>query len=414
MIISTLASAVAHVPAFGVLSTLPLVGAGAVLWAGDFVSSPLLLGPITGERPIPLIIAVGKDAGPVEGAQYMVGLLGAIAAQHALWSVFLVALPTVFVYQSFKSAKDIHETLRQLWPAWSRPLPKAILVLDVEGRIMIANRQTAAIYGHPDPESMRGLSLTETVSEVDQSRLAEDLQETLRRGMVTDLEYQACRRNGESFVAELSYSLIADKRGRPRAVTCTARDVTRRAEEARELLHRALYDALTGVPNRVLFQDRLEQACTRTQREGQAFAVMLMDLNRFKQANDTFGHQCGDLVLQETARRLRTVLRDSDSVARLGGDEFALLLPKADAGGAAIVADRIQEAMAEPFLFEGQDLAIGASLGIAVWDVDGNDPAQLLHEADRAMYASKRTGDRYAFAEALRCESIEETRALAS
>jgi diguanylate cyclase (GGDEF)-like protein/PAS domain S-box-containing protein len=172
----------------------------------------------------------------------------------------------------------------------------------------------------------------------------------------------------------------------------------KRSEEA--LRHQALHDALTGLPNRTLFHDRVAQALEGAQRGGQRLAVLVMDLDSFKDVNDTLGHQCGDLLLQDVARRLEEGVRACDTVARLGGDEFGFLLTDVDRSGATVLVERIQATLAAPFTVEGRRHQVEASLGVALHPDHGGDGDQLLQLADVAMYAAKRTGVGCAFSEA--------------
>ncbi len=158
----------------------------------------------------------------------------------------------------------------------------------------------------------------------------------------------------------------------------------------RENLAQAVTDALTGLPNRRLFADRAEQAVLRAHRTGERTAVMIVDLDRFKEVNDTLGHEAGDLMLREVARRLRAALRASDTIARLGGDEFAVLLPSVSgAAGAEIVAGVLSEALRPPVEIDGIQLDIEASIGIALHPDHGEDASELLQRADVAMYRAK-------------------------
>jgi diguanylate cyclase (GGDEF)-like protein/PAS domain S-box-containing protein len=165
-------------------------------------------------------------------------------------------------------------------------------------------------------------------------------------------------------------------------------------EEAFE--HQTLHDGLTDLPNRTLLTDRLAQAVLVANRSRASVALLLMDLDRFKEVNDTLGHRYGDLLLQEAGIRLRDTLRRSDSVARLGGDEFALLLPDTDAKGAAQAAEKVLKALGEPFVMEGQSFDVGVSIGIALCPLHGEDANSLLRRADVAMYMAKRGGSGYA------------------
>jgi len=159
---------------------------------------------------------------------------------------------------------------------------------------------------------------------------------------------------------------------------------------AREKEHQALHDVLTGLANRALFNDRLFQALRVAEREKHGVAVMIMDLDRFKEINDTLGHQSGDKVLQETARRLTRTLRETDTIARLGGDEFALLLPNVpDPAVCLNVADKIRHALNQPFIVAGLTLDVRTSIGVAMFPSHGKDPETLIQRADIAMYLAK-------------------------
>jgi diguanylate cyclase (GGDEF)-like protein len=183
-------------------------------------------------------------------------------------------------------------------------------------------------------------------------------------------------------------------------VLVSARDVTERMEAEERLRHQALHDALTGLPNRTLLHDRLAQGLHLRQRHDQPLALLLLDLDRFKEVNDTLGHHYGDLLLQQVAQRLRGALRASDTVARLGGDEFAIVLPGADATGAQQVVQTLRAVLEEPLVVAGQPLLVGASIGIAVCPEHSAEAATLLRKADVAMYMAKRAGSGAAVYEA--------------
>ncbi|RMD79939.1 MAG: EAL domain-containing protein [Gammaproteobacteria bacterium] len=179
------------------------------------------------------------------------------------------------------------------------------------------------------------------------------------------------------------------------------RRVIRRTRELaalnRELEHQALHDALTGLPNRVLFNDRLRQAILAARREARPLALMITDLDRFKEINDTLGHHYGDLVLRQVARRLEGTLRRSDTIARLGGDEFAVLLPSVRGAQDALqAAAKLVAAMERPVELEGQSFPIGLSVGVALFPEHGEDGSTLMRHADVAMYVAKRSGRGYA------------------
>ncbi|MFI5267750.1 MAG: putative bifunctional diguanylate cyclase/phosphodiesterase [Chloroflexota bacterium] len=172
------------------------------------------------------------------------------------------------------------------------------------------------------------------------------------------------------------------------------KDVTERKQAEEALAHQALHDSLTGLPNRNLLHDRLEQAMLSARREHRQLAVLLLDLDRFKEVNDTFGHHYGDLLLKQVGPRLQGALRQSDTVARLGGDEFAILLSScADVEAAKLTAMKLLSALEVPFVVEGQTLTISGSLGVVMYPEHGEDVQTAMRRADVAMYAAKRDGE---------------------
>jgi len=180
-------------------------------------------------------------------------------------------------------------------------------------------------------------------------------------------------------------------------IVAVLRDVTERRRLQEKLERLAHYDPLTTLPNRALFFDRLENAVARARREDRRFALLFIDLDGFKAVNDRFGHDAGDFLLFEIAKRLRSAIRDSDTAGRMGGDEFTVLLENiAKVDDAAAVADKIRAALVEPAAVpSGEKVTVGASIGIAVFPDDGADGESILKAADSAMYAIKlATGDR--------------------
>jgi diguanylate cyclase (GGDEF)-like protein len=167
------------------------------------------------------------------------------------------------------------------------------------------------------------------------------------------------------------------------------------SRQAQQLAHQALYDPLTGLANRCLLQDRLEQAIAQARRSGASFAVALMDLDRFKEVNDTLGHDVGDELLLEVGRRLQRTVRTEDTVARLGGDEFVVLSHGLGKQQVCRVADKLLASLDAPFVWEGQSIDLAASMGISLFPWQGDTPSTLLRHADIAMYAAKRSGRRH-------------------
>jgi diguanylate cyclase (GGDEF)-like protein len=190
-----------------------------------------------------------------------------------------------------------------------------------------------------------------------------------------------------------SWTIVADDVHFVRAVAATiaAAMQRRHAEERTQRL--ALHDPLTGLPNRALFRDSLFQALSRANRSGGLLAVLLIDLDHFKDVNDTLGHPTGDRLLEEAAQRLRACVRKAEPPARLGGDEFAVVLTDLDRpDGAAVAAEKIARTLSEPFCLDGHAVHVGASIGITIYPVDGQDPDCLLRNADLALYRAKAEG----------------------
>jgi diguanylate cyclase (GGDEF)-like protein len=172
------------------------------------------------------------------------------------------------------------------------------------------------------------------------------------------------------------------------------RRVRARTEElelvSEQLRHQALHDGLTGLPNRALLYDRIQQASLAMQRDGKPFALLFLDLDSFKEVNDTFGHHAGDVLLGKVGARLRTILRTGDTIARLGGDEFAILLTAIDRpDDAAAIGAQLIAALEQPFVIDERRLVTGASVGVACCPEHGSDPTTLMRHADVAMYAAK-------------------------
>lgn len=179
--------------------------------------------------------------------------------------------------------------------------------------------------------------------------------------------------------------------GQP-AVLTTAYDITKRRQAEERTRHVAFHDALTDLPNRALFADRAEKALALARRESDTVGMILLDLDRFKNVNDSLGHDAGDELIRRSAERLSDALRSSDTVARLGGDEFAILLPGLHSEETVRVARKLLDAMRQPFLVAGRELRVSASLGLAIGPQDGEDVQTLVKSADTAMYGAKDAG----------------------
>jgi diguanylate cyclase (GGDEF)-like protein/PAS domain S-box-containing protein len=201
------------------------------------------------------------------------------------------------------------------------------------------------------------------------------------------------RKNGEAYLQQVTITMVRDADGQPANYVAVISDATELHEKERHIEHQAYHDALTDLPNRLLFNDRLEQAVAHAARVRENMAVMVLDLDRFKLVNDTFGHAEGDLLLQAVAARLGGALRESDTISRFGGDEFAVLATGLVNGSAVKIAARaLLESFRRPFSVAGHEVTVTPSIGIALFPDDGRDGATLLKNADAAMYRTKERG----------------------
>ena len=185
---------------------------------------------------------------------------------------------------------------------------------------------------------------------------------------------------------------MRDANGVQRTTSANFSDITENKEAEAAIMRLVHFDQLTGLPNRTLLNDRIEHTLGRAKRNHEQFAVMFLDLDRFKNVNDSLGHRIGDELLIQLARRLKLALRDEDTISRLGGDEFILLLPGTDADGAAHVAAKLLEITSPPYCIDQHELTCTSSIGIALYPADGDTLESLSMRADTAMYRAKKAG----------------------
>ncbi|MDZ4202230.1 MAG: diguanylate cyclase [Gallionella sp.] len=207
-------------------------------------------------------------------------------------------------------------------------------------------------------------------------------------------EHRLRNKNGEwIWILDRGKVVSRDVDGKPLRMIGMYTDITERKRFEDRIRHMAQHDALTDLPNRALFSDRLQQALSVARRDKLRLAVMFLDLDKFKPINDTLGHDIGDLLLKEVAQRMQACMRESDTVARIGGDEFVVLLRSVDAEqDALVVAEKIRAALDQPFLISGNRLGISCSAGIALYPDHGSSELELSKNADAAMYAAKQAG----------------------
>jgi diguanylate cyclase (GGDEF)-like protein/PAS domain S-box-containing protein len=268
---------------------------------------------------------------------------------------------------------------------------EAVLMLDTEGRIVRANERFLDMAGE-EADRIEGRPLLELVTGWSQKRVVTGLREA---GLGTrDTIDLGVTRAGAHVDARMTCGPLW-RRGRVVGIWGLLRDVTEEKQAERELEDRALRDYLTGLPNRALFNDRLEHAVQRSRRGGNEVALLYVDLDGFKPVNDTAGHAAGDEVLREVAHRLVSIARAGDTVGRIGGDEFGVLIETTDGPQEAMgVAGRILSRIQVPIVVDGVDIQIGASVGVAMSDDEARDTDELVRRADLAMYEAKRRGGR--------------------
>jgi diguanylate cyclase (GGDEF)-like protein/PAS domain S-box-containing protein len=258
-------------------------------------------------------------------------------------------------------------------------------------RIVYANAFMEALSGY-SREELQGMNFWDTVHPDFRNLVRlRGLARQEKESMPGAYEFKFLRQDGSERWVQFSASSI-DFGGRAAALG-TAFDITERKRAEEQIRNLAYHDALTGLPNRLLFQDRLSVAVAQAHRLGHRVAVLFLDVDRFKMINDSLGHSRGDRLLQQVSERLSLCVREGDTVARLGGDEFTLILPGLlKAEDVAKVADKILESLRQPFQLEGRELYVTASIGVSLFPDDGRDTETLLKYADTAMYRAKEQG----------------------
>ena len=267
-----------------------------------------------------------------------------------------------------------------------------LATIDATSLIESANPAVVKLFGYVEQELV-GQPVDTLIATTHRSGFVNYLQRRLKLDLPSSGAHETMgkRKNGSLFPLEFVVSSMHV--GARHLFIATMRDISERKAHTDALEYQALHDALTGLPNRSLFGDRLRQALLSARRNQRMFGVLLLDLDRFKDINDALGHDRGDSLLQEVTARLRSVLRATDTIARLGGDEFAVLTTDAKHPDDVVsTARKILAALEGPFALGDQMVETGASIGIALYPVHGDDPGTLLRRADVAMYVAKRSG----------------------
>jgi diguanylate cyclase (GGDEF)-like protein/PAS domain S-box-containing protein len=320
-------------------------------------------------------------------------------------------LRMIGVARDITERKEADERLRQAEGRYRTLVERLPLVSYVEGldeeSAMYISPQIVELTGHTAEEWVADPSFFASVLHPDdRDRVLASFASMHESGEQHECEYRLIARDGLEVWIHDAAVVVRDAAGVPLYAQGYMIDISeqKRNEEAlqrnqdqlqrqmQRIEYQALHDALTDLPNRTLFGDRAEQAMLQAKRDGSGFAIMLIDLDRFKEVNDTLGHPSGDLLLREIAGRLRRALRESDTVARLGGDEFGVVAPGlSDGATARAFAEKLREKLAEPVVVGGLTIEVEGSVGIAIYPDHGEDVETLTRHADVSMYVSKTT-----------------------
>jgi diguanylate cyclase (GGDEF)-like protein/PAS domain S-box-containing protein len=287
----------------------------------------------------------------------------------------------------------MHEAMRRYRSLFEHAT-EGIFQTTSEGRYLDANPALARIYGHATPQELIAhLHDIPRQLYVLPERRAEFVRLMREHGMVRNFESQVYRRDGSIiWIAENARAVTATD-GRVQFYEGTVVDITERKQHDAELEYQATHDSLTGLPNRSLLRDRIEQAIAKAGRDGHQVAVVFVDLDHFKLINDSLGHHVGDRLLLEVSDRLLACVRGHDSVARQGGDEFVIVLTEQrDEDEVIAVVSRLLDAISQPWIDNGQEYGLSCSVGVSCYPRDGDNPDALLRCADAAMYQAKATG----------------------
>jgi diguanylate cyclase (GGDEF)-like protein/PAS domain S-box-containing protein len=333
---------------------------------------------------------------PISFAPHTFGVrpsaLAASSVSLAAMGFFALAMVAMLVLKW--RADRRYQAERDLLEAFLEHIPDNVFFKDRRSRFVRISRAMADHVGLADPAEAVGKADSDIFSLEYARQALADEQEIIRTGLAkVGIEEKETWPDGRETWVRTTKVPLRNKVGQIVGTMGITHNITARKQAEARVQYMALHDALTGLPNRVLLEGRLTQAIALACRNQKSVAVLMMDLDRFKNINDSFGHYVGDRLLEALGKRLQGSLRDSDIVARLGGDEFIIGISMvADTRDIEIVAQKVLATLSEPCQIEGETLQIGASMGIAVYPADGENPEALLQCADAAMYEAKKRG----------------------
>jgi diguanylate cyclase (GGDEF)-like protein/PAS domain S-box-containing protein len=329
-----------------------------------------------------------------------------LAARGLVGAVLLFDIYTLYQQLQISRMRRRLNERDELFRLVSENAGDMIALVDMDGNRLYNSPAYEKVLGY-SREELSSTSSFEQIHPDDRPRVLEAAEYARRTGTGRTLEYRIRHKDGSWRVLESSANPILDKAGKAEKMVIVNRDVTARKHAEEKLLHQNFHDALTGLPNRLLFLDRVQRAFIHSMRHAEyKFAILFIDVDDFKKFNDSFGYAAGDAVIVELAGRLASSLRrhqavsrlalmphGDDTLARLGGDEFAVLLDDIkDPSDAIRVANRIQDAVGAPFAFNGQEVFSSASIGVVLSSTDRDRAEDLLRDADIARYRAKAAG----------------------
>jgi len=270
-------------------------------------------------------------------------------------------------------------------------LPHALLIVGLDGKISEANQAAATMLSFESPHPLQGIRLASVIPGLKLNATEDGSEKDTALETRDDIrgQFEVSRADGSSFTADVSVSNAQDDSGAMSQYLVLLADASAGDSTIDRLRHEVLHDPLTGLANRICLHDRMALATRLHRRSGTGFALMLLDLDRFKEINDSFGHDLGDQLLKELAGRLTSILRASDTVARIGGDEFGILLPGAGEDSARELARQIRMSISMPFVLKGERFVIDCDVGISAFPRHGSDAESLFRCAEIALYSAK-------------------------
>jgi diguanylate cyclase (GGDEF)-like protein/PAS domain S-box-containing protein len=399
------------------LTFVAIALAGAAMYLVNTLSVAAIIGFQERLAPLRVWSQATANLDPAEVLAHLgqvgVGLLAAVIADAHAWALALLFLPAAAIYGALRQHTSIRLRYEEALRGTEANLEEAQRIAhlgswewNLETNDRLWSDEAFRILGIEDGDAREVTHerdvFIERVHPLDRERVQDLIGRALRGASPTSLDHRILRPDRTVRTVHTQIEVVFDGAGKPARVLGTLHDITDRKQLEERLTYQAFHDALTGLPNRALFTDRLQHALDRTRRQHQQVAVLFLDLDHFKLINDTLGHEAGDQLLIAVAERVRACLRPSDTVARLGGDEFTILLEDiVSRHEVETIAERITTSLGQPFVLSGQDMYVTTSIGIVFAHDTHAAPDDLLRDADVALYRAKDNGRaRYAIYDA--------------